>query len=171
MTRRPAPEEYNPHLLAEIELVPDGDIVSILRDQLAETVRILRGVGEDRAGYRYAEGKWSIRETVGHVIDAERIFIYRALSIARGDSLELPGFEEADYVRGADFDSLPLADLISELEAVRAASVAFFRNLDERGWSRIGKANGSPISVLALAYVVAGHELHHRKILKERYLV
>ena len=170
MTRRPAPDEYNPNLLAEIALVPDGDIVGIMRDQLAETVRILREMGESRAGYRYVEGKWSIKEVAGHVIDAERIFIYRALCIARGDSQDLPGFEEADYAREAGYDSLPLEEIISELETVRAGSVAFFRHLDDRAWNRIGTANGSRITVRALAYVVAGHELHHRKVLKERYL-
>jgi uncharacterized damage-inducible protein DinB len=167
---RPATSEYSPGLHAEVVLVPDGDVVAIMRDQVEETARIIREVPESRLGYRYAEGKWSMKEVLGHVIDAERIFIYRALAIARGDTLNLPGFEQADYVRGASFDEVPVDDLISELKTVRAASVAFFRNLDPGSWQKMGKANGSPVSVRALAYVVAGHELHHRKLLLERYL-
>ena len=170
MKARPQEGEFNPYYSKYIGLVPDGDIVKTLRQQLPETLSLLESIPEERAGYRYAEGKWSVKQLLAHLTDAERIFVYRALCIARGDTQPLPGFEEDEYVRGAAFDSLPLAKIIAEFETVRAATLSFFDNLDDAAWAKKGNANGSGVSVRAIAYILAGHERHHRQVLKDRYL-
>ena len=170
MNARPEEGEFNPYYGKYIDLVPEGDVVQTLRSQLSETLNTLKSIPEARAGFRYAAGKWSIKELVGHLSDAERLFVYRALCIGRGDTQSLPGFEEDEYVRGAAFDSLPLTRLVSEFETVRAATVSFFENLDDKSWARIGTANDNKISVRAIAYILAGHERHHRRVLQERYL-
>lgn len=170
MKARPEEGEFNPYYGKYIALVPDGDILETLGDQVIETLAMLEDIPESRAGYRYAEGKWSIKELLGHLTDAERIFVYRALAVARGDTQSLPGFEEDDYVRGASFDAVPLPKLIAEFGKVRSATISFFGNLDEGSWKKQGTANGSGISVRAIAYILAGHERHHRQVLKERYL-
>ena len=170
MKARPEEGEFNPYYAMYIGLVPDGDIVQTLRSQLPETVHLLKTVPEERAGFRYADRKWSIRELVGHLADAERVFAYRAMCIARGDTQPLPGFEEDDYVRGAAFDSLSLERIVREYEMVRAATLSFFDNLGDQAWTRTGTANGNGISVRAIAYILAGHERHHRQVLQERYL-
>lgn len=170
MKARPEEGEFNPYYGKYIGLVPDGDIISVLREQFAQTLTTLRAIPETRAGFRYAEGKWSMKELLGHLSDAERLFVYRALCIARGDTQPLPGFEEDEYVRGADFDSLPFAKIISEFETVRAATISFLENLQEEAWKRKGTANGSGVSVRAIAYILAGHERHHLQVLKDRYL-
>lgn len=170
MKARPEEGEFNPYYGKYIGLVPDGDIIGTIRDQTADTLATFKSIPEARAGFRYADGKWSIRELLGHVTDAERIFVYRALCIARGDSQSLPGFEEDSYVRAASFDSLPLARIVAEFETVRAATLSFFENLSAEAWARMGIANGSGVSVRAIAYILAGHERHHRQVLKDRYL-
>ncbi len=170
MHARPETGEFNPYYGMYIDLVPDGDIVANLEQQFSETMTTLRAIPEDHAGFRYADGKWSIKQLLGHLTDAERIFVFRALCIARGDTQSLPGFEEDEYVRGASFDSLPLSKIIAEFEVVRAATLAFFGNLDDAAWKKKGSANGNGISVRAIAYILAGHERHHRQVLKDRYL-
>jgi uncharacterized damage-inducible protein DinB len=167
---RPRDDEYVPYYDRYISLVPDGDIVEILRTQIAETLSLLRSIPEERASHRYAPGKWSIKEVVGHVSDAERIFAYRALRIARADATPLPGFDENAYVPAGNFESRTLASMANELEAVRRASIAFFETLDVDAAARRGTANNAEVSARALAYIVAGHERHHVNILKDRYL-
>lgn len=167
---RPEETEYLPYYGKYIAMVPDGDILAVLSRQLEETLSLLRGIPESEAGHRYGPGKWSIREVVGHMIDCERIFAYRALRFARGDQTPLSGFEENDYVRNATFDEVPLGSLAAELESVRGATLFLFQHLDGEAWKRAGVANGSPVSVRALVYIIAGHELHHRGILRDRYL-
>ena len=167
---RPDPSEYGAYYGRYINLVPEGPIVTVLRDQIAETLKLLRALPEARGNHRYAPGKWSIKEIVGHVTDGERVFSYRALRIGRGDETPLPGFEQDDYVKNGGFDSRPLGDLLDELETVRRATVQLLAPLDEAAMLRRGTASGFPVSVRALAYITAGHELHHRNILKERYL-
>ena len=142
----------------------------IMRVQLADTIALLRPLTEEQAAYRYAEGKWSIKQVIGHLADTERIFVYRALRIARGDQTPLPGFNENVYVDQGAFDDRPLQSVLAEFEATRAATAAFFQGLPEPAWARMGTANDYPISVRALAFIVAGHELHHRALLQERYL-
>lgn len=167
---RPEPDEHTPYYETYIRVVPGNDVLSALKDQVGESLALLRGVSEDRAGHRYAPDKWSVRELLGHVIDTERIFSYRALCFARNDSTPLPGYEQDDYIRNAAFDSCRLADLASEFAHVRQATLYLFRHLDTAAWLRRGLANDSPFSVRALAWILAGHELHHMRILRERYL-
>ena len=167
---RPAPDEYAPYYGRYIERVPDGDIVATLRDQVEETLRTFRAIPDARAGHRYAPDKWSIREVVGHLSDAERIFTYRALRMARGDETPLPGFDENAFVSRARLDDRSFAGLIDEYAAVRAASVALFDSLFPEEWTRRGIASDKGVSVRALAWISAGHEIHHLSILRERYL-
>jgi hypothetical protein len=167
---KPAKSEFLPYYDRYISLVPEGDVISTLAAQMNETQALLRSLPASVATYRYAPEKWSVNELVGHVIDSERIFAARALRFARNDSAPLPGFEQDDYVRNSTFDTYPLADLASELEAVRQSTIFLFRHMDEQAWTRRGVANNAEVSVRALAYIIAGHELHHREILRTRYL-
>ncbi len=169
MTERPTSCEYAPFYQAYIERVPEGDIVQILTRQLPETISFLRSL-EFRASHRYAEGKWSVKEVVGHLIDAERIFAYRALRLARADETALPGYDENAYMQTARFQSRDYGDLIDELNVVRQANLFLYRTFNETEWKRMGIADGKPVSVRALAYISAGHELHHLHILRSRYL-
>jgi uncharacterized damage-inducible protein DinB len=162
--------EYLPYYATYVAKVEPGDVLARLETQLADTVAVLDQIGEERAGYRYAPGKWSVREVVGHMVDTERVFAYRAMCAARGETAALPGFDENAWVAGADFDGRTLNSLMGELTAVRRATVALFRNLDEDALARRGVANGAPVTARALAWIIAGHELHHRAILAERYL-
>ena len=168
---RPAADEYNPYYESYVSLVPRGDVVETLRRQIGETVALLKGVSEERAGESYAPGKWSVKELVGHVADAERIFSYRALAIARGDTQPLPGMDQEVYARGANFNARTLQSVVAELEHVRAATLDLVGNLDAEAWARRGVANENEVSVRALAYMIAGHEAHHMKVLRERYLL
>lgn len=168
--KRPQPDEYAPFYANYIALVPEGDILETLKAQLHEMKALLGPIGEQRAEFRYAPDKWSIKEVLGHISDSERIFAYRALRIARGDQTHLPGFEQDDYVREGNFSKRKLAELLEEFIAVRCATSALLRSLEEQAWTRRGVANQKEISVRALAYITAGHERHHRRILEERYL-
>lgn len=167
---RPEETEYAPFYGRYVSLVPSGDILTTLSAQLDDALAFLRAIPASDGGSRYAPGKWSIKELVGHVIDAERIFAYRALCFARNDGAPLAGFEENEYVRQASFNDYPLGDLVDEFESVRKSTLFFFRHLDAEAWMRRGVASESEVSVRALAYIIAGHELHHRGILRDRYL-
>ena len=167
---RPAASEYNPYYDRYISLVPEGDVTSTLATQIGETLTLIRALPDSAATYRYAPDKWSVSEVVGHIIDTERIFAGRALRFARNDPAPLPGMEQDDYVRNATFDSYPLSELASELEAVRQSTLFLFKHMDEQAWTRRGVANNNEVSVRALAYIIAGHELHHREVLQTRYL-
>jgi uncharacterized damage-inducible protein DinB len=167
---RPPADEYAPYYGTYISKVPDGDVFALLSNQLADTLTLIRSLPESRGGHRYAPGKWSIKEVMGHVIDAERIFSYRALRIGRGDATPLPGFEQNDYVPAGAFDRRTLRDLADELSAVRQATIALFRHLDAEALARRGTASGNPFTPRALAYVIVGHERHHVDILKTKYL-
>jgi uncharacterized damage-inducible protein DinB len=167
---RPGKDEYAAYYEKYTSLVPEGDVVETLARQSQETLALLRSVPEDRAGSRYEPGKWSVKEVVGHILDAERIFAYRALRFARGDRTELPGFEQDGYIEAADFDARTLADLAEEFESVRRSTLKLFGNLSAEAWLRRGTASNSEVSVRALAHIIAGHELHHVNILKTRYL-
>lgn len=167
---RPASDEYAPYYETYVALVPAGDIVETLERQSADTLALLRSVPEDRAGSSYEPGKWSVKELVGHVVDSERVFSYRALRFARGDRTPLPGYEQDDYVRAAGFDARTLSSIAEEFARVRAATVALLRTFEEDAWARRGTANDKEVSVRALAHILAGHELHHINILRERYL-
>lgn len=169
-SRRPAADEHAPYYVRYIGLVPDGDIVRTLEAQLPQMLALLSGVTDEQGNHRYAPGKWSVKESIGHVIDAERVFSYRALVAARGDSVSLPGFEQDDYVKSGAFDSRSLRSLVHELEVVRRSSIALFASLSAEAWDRRVVASGNPVSARALAWIIAGHELHHRQVLREKYL-
>lgn len=165
---RPAPDEFAPYYGRYIDLVKD-DILGALRENGEETRRLLASLPDTKADFRYAPEKWSVKEVVGHMTDAERIFTYRALRFARADETPLPGFDENSFVEESRFSQRSLSNLLDEFGTVRAASIAFFENLDEAAWNQAGVANDVRMSVRAIAFAIAGHELHHRKILVERY--
>lgn len=168
--RRPEESEYAPEFKRYIALVPETDIVAALEKQGAETQQLIASLDDNRAAYRYAPEKWSIKGVLGHVADGEKIFGYRFLAIARGEQQSLPGFEENDYANNANFDSWPLADLAESLAIVRRANVLTMKNLSDGDWHRRGLANGKEITPLALAFGILGHERHHLGVLRERYL-
>ena len=167
---KPEPTEYAPYYEKYVSLVPAGDIAATLAAQLDTTLTLWRSVPEELGTHAYAPGKWSIKEMMGHVIDTERIMAYRALRIARGDKTALPGFEQDDFVANTDWSARTIADLADEFEAVRKSNLILFRNLTDAAWKQIGTASDNPISARALAYIIAGHELYHQEILRERYL-
>lgn len=166
---RPQPSEYAPYYGGYVSQVPDGDIVEALRAQLPATLALIREQGEAVGGRRYAEGKWSVREVLGHVVDTERIFTYRALRFARGDETELASFDENAFIANGFLDQRTLASLCEEFEAVRGATLQLFGSMNSVEWGRSGIASRNRMSVRALAWVTAGHELHHRHILQSRY--
>ena len=168
---RPPRSEYDPYYQRYISLVPEEDVLIALDQQLSETMILLRGLSEQHGAFRYESGKWSVKEVLGHLIDTERVMSYRALRIARGDRTPIEGFEQDDYVRNGPFAKIALAELIEDYIAVRRATLTLLRNLDEQAWARRGIANKNEVSVRALAYLTAGHELHHRRILEEKYFV
>jgi hypothetical protein len=169
-TQAPAVDEYPQAYADYVGRVASGaDILDVLARQLEETSGRLAGIPEERGGFRYAPAKWSVKELVGHLSDTERIMVYRALRFARGDAAPLAGFDEKAYVPEAGADGRSLASLVGEWVAVRQASLAFFQGLPPGTWGRRGVANANPITVRALAYVVAGHEHHHLEMLRTRY--
>jgi uncharacterized damage-inducible protein DinB len=168
---RPQPGEYAPYYDRYIALVPGEDILTTLDQQRRQTMLLLSGRNEEDGNFRYAPEKWSAKEVLGHVCDSERVFAYRALRFSRGDSTPLAGFEQDDYVRNGPFANRSLEDLIEEFIAVRRATLSLLRNLDEVAWMRRGVANKNEVTVRALAYIIAGHELHHRRILQEKYFL
>ena len=167
---RPEPSEIAESYRGYVALVPEGDVFATLERGLQETLELVGSFGEERGNHRYAPGKWSVKEVLGHLIDGERILSYRALRIARGDPTPLPGYEQDDYVASGAFDRRTLADLASELALVRASTLALFRSIEAEAWERKGTANGVPFVARALPWIVAGHELHHRTVLRERYI-
>ncbi len=166
---RPDLGEYNSYYQKYIDLVPPGDVLELLRQQLDDLPAWLGHLTEDEAAHRYAPGKWSIREMVGHLSDTERIFGYRALRISRNDATPLAGFDENAYVEQANAEQRTLEDLLHEWQDVRRASISLFRGMSEAMFARVGTANNAPISVRALVYITAGHLRHHVVILRERY--
>jgi hypothetical protein len=165
---RPKAGEYNPYYDRYISLIPGNDIIATLAAELPKTVALLSSRSAD-PDLRYAPGKWSVKEALGHIIDTERIMAYRALRIARNDRTPIEGYEQDDYVKNGPYAALHLSNLVEEFKTVRAATLSLFRNLRPEDWTRAGIANKNEITVRALAYVIAGHELHHRQILEERY--
>jgi len=170
MTQRPQQGEYAVSYGKYIDLVPSGDFLQILQDQRRELIGLLSPLTEEQGEFRYAPGKWSIKEVLGHITDAERIFAYRLLRIARGDQTPLPGFEQDDYIRNGNFAARKLTDLLEEFSAVRESTLCLIRTLDHDAWHRRGVANEKEITVFALAFIIAGHERHHRIILEKQYL-
>jgi len=166
---RPQASEYAPYYEKYVALVPDGAIVETREAQLREMKLLLGTLSEQGAEFRYAAGKWPVKEALGHITDTERILAYRRLRIARGDQTPLAGFEQDDYVKTGNFSAQPLAELLEEFAAVRRATIALVKSLDEAAWLRRGLANQKEISVRAQAFIIAGHERHRRVMLQERH--
>jgi hypothetical protein len=166
---RPEPGEYAPYYDRYISLVPGADILATLDSQRRQMVLLLSGRDEADGDFRYASDKWNAKQVLGHVCDTERIFAYRALRFARADRTPVEGFEQDDYVRNGPFEHAPMSEIIEDYIAVRRATLSLLRNLDQAAWLRRGVANENEVSVRALAYTIAGHELHHRRILEEKY--
>ncbi|HVG25365.1 MAG TPA: DinB family protein [Thermoanaerobaculia bacterium] len=168
---RPMPTDYAAPHASYVDLVAEEDILSAMEQQSSATQKLLASLDEARVAHRYAEGKWSIKEVIGHMVDAERIIGYRALAVARGDTQPLPGFDEQQYVANAGFDAWKLGDLSEEYALVRRSNIVFFKNLHPDAWDRRGTANEHPVSVRGLAYVIVGHERHHLNVLRDRYKI
>jgi uncharacterized damage-inducible protein DinB len=168
MTGRPEPGEYAPYAADDIAFVPGDDAIEALRACARETAALFGALPERRIVY--APGKWTLKEVLGHLIDDERIFAYRALCVARADARPLPGFEENDYVAAASFESRTFASLLREFTLVRESTLAFFESLTPEEWLRRGMVNGYEATVRGLAFHIAGHELHHLRVVRERYL-
>jgi len=168
-TPRPDPSEFAPYYATYVSLVPDGDIAERLAAQLEESVAQLGSVPAQRERYRYAEGKWSIREALGHVIETERMFIGRALWIARTPGIELPGMDQDAWIVTGEHDERTLASHLEEWRAVRASTLALLEGLPASALARRGVASGVTFSVRAFFWIVAGHELHHRALFRDRY--
>jgi hypothetical protein len=168
MMTRPEATEYNPYYAKYTQLVPEDDLLGAMRSEITRTIAFLRQVPESEAGRLHAPYTWTIRQVVGHLIDCERVFGYRALRFARGDATPLPGFDENPYAVAGEFDRLHLADLADEYEAVRRSHVLLFSHLPEAAWLRRGVANNSEITVRALAWILVGHERHHMAIVRQR---
>jgi hypothetical protein len=167
---RPASNEYAEHFGNYIGQVPDGDLVQTLERHGKEFVEFLRKIPESKGDFSYGAGKWSIKEVIGHISDGERVFAYRAMRIARGDTIPLPGFDENAWVPLSGAKDRTLADLIDEFQTVRAGSLSLFRHLSPEAIARRGTASNREVTVRAIAWIVAGHAMHHQKILRERYL-
>ena len=167
---RPQTGDYALYYGKYIALVPGGDFLDILESQLRDTKTLLSPLTDSQGDFRYAPGKWSIKETLGHVNDAERIFSYRLLRIARGDKAPLPGFEQDDYVKAGNFAARKLSDLLEEFASIRQATIALVCSLDTAAWLRRGVASQNEVTALALAFIIAGHERHHWMILQDRYV-
>lgn len=165
---RPNADEYSPYFSAYVQCVPDGDVLALLEEQTDDVRELAAVIGEVRAGAPYAPGKWSVKDVFLHIADTERVMAYRALRVARADVTPLASFDQDDYVRVGAANHRSLADILGELQAVRAATIALFRGLDAEALARLGVASGKPVSARALAFIIAGHERHHLRVLREQ---
>jgi hypothetical protein len=167
---RPLPGEYPEAYAPYIAAADEGDISASLQSQMGEVTALFAGLSEAQGGFRYAPGKWSLKDLLQHLSDAERIFAYRCLRIGRGDATPLPGFDEETYAVAAKADAHPVADLLADWRAARSASLALFRSLPEAAWDHQGTTNGRAITVRCLPFICAGHTAHHLAVIRERYL-
>ena len=167
---RPGPDEYDPAFAGYVAHLDETElVVEVLKDQVEGVSRRFGDLEESRGDYRYAPGKWSLKELIGHLSDTERVFAYRALRIGRGDDTALVGFDDQSYVPQLKAEDRSLADVVEEWLAVRTATLALFRGFPQQAWPRRGSASGHPISVRALAFVIAGHTRHHLQVVDARY--
>lgn len=167
---RPESNEYDRYYERYVSLVEETDIVAAMQNQLREIEKLFAEITEEKSLHAYAEGKWTIKELIGHLTDGERIFAYRALRISRADRTPMEGFEQNGYIENANFNRMKLIDLTEELVLSRKANLMLFENLTDEAWTRTGTASDAPVSVRALAYIMVGHIRHHLNILRERYL-
>jgi hypothetical protein len=167
---RPEIGEYSPYYMQYIKLLPDGDILEILERQGVETFKFFNKFSENNAMYRYDVDKWCIKEILLHLIDTERVFTYRALRISRGDTMPLPSYNQDEFIRNSNVLQRLIGDLAVEYQSVRNASLTLFRSLDEEMTLRVGTASGNMLTVRTIPCIIAGHELHHLKIVREKYV-
>lgn len=168
---RPGKTEYDPYYVTYVSLVPETDVVAALAAQTTEMQDVFAFLPEEKGAFAYAEGKWTLKELLGHLIDGERVFAYRVHRISRGDKTSIEGFEQDHYIEHAHSNDRSFADLLEEFNLLRRANLLMFENLRDDDWARTGTASGVPVSVRALAYIMVGHVRHHMRILRERYLV
>jgi hypothetical protein len=168
---KPAASEYVASAEQYIGLVQDGSLTEVLRSQADDVHALLSGLTNEQAGYRYAEGKWSLRTVVGHVADLERVWQYRLLRIARGDAPAFTGYDRDAFAANAPHDGLPMVEVLQDFLAVRESTVSLIAHLGTDALLRQGEFNGHPLSVRAAAYIIAGHERHHMNVIREKYLV
>jgi uncharacterized damage-inducible protein DinB len=166
---RPEAGEYASYYEKYVSKVEGTDLLATLDEQRRKTLLLLSCRSEGEGEIRYAPGKWNVKEVLGHICDAERVFAYRALRISRNDATPLASFDENEFVKNGPFARVTLSELIEDYIAVRRATLTLLRNLDEAAWLRRGTASDNPVTVRGLAYIIAGHELHHRRILEEKY--
>lgn len=169
LSMQPAADEYHEFYGGYVKRVPAGNILEIMASQINDTLGLLSRLTEAQTGYKPGPAEWSVKEVVGHMIDTERIFAYRALRFSRNDKTAIPGFDQDEYVKGTTFDTYPIADLIEEFKLVRQTSLLLFKPLTPEMWTRRGTASGWEMSVRALAYCIAGHERHHLESLRTSY--
>lgn len=170
MLHKPEAKEYRPYFGKYIDLIPEGDVPLFLKEQMEQTLERFCSLTEEQGNYRYAPGKWSVKQVVGHIADTERVMSYRLLRIARGDVTPLAGFDEDLFANHAPFERMSLNEVLDELAAVRQATLALVRPLQPEAWERIGLLDGHETSARALAYILAGHGQHHRNVIEQRYL-
>ena len=169
LTTAPETGEYAPYYGRYISLVSTSNLLDTLKQQARQTHELFARCSEGDANFSYAPGKWTVKEALGHMIDTERIMAYRALRIARNDKTPMAGFEQDDYVKYSSFGERTLGDLLEEFSAVRTATLSLLRGFSGQAWTRSGTASGNPVTVRALAYIIAGHELHHQNVFREKY--
>ncbi len=168
---RPKSGDYTPYYDNYISKVEGNDALKVLEEQLSNTFKFFSSIPETKGNFSYAEGKWTIKEVIGHIIDTERVFAYRAMCIARGEKKYLPSFEQDDYIKEGGFNDRKISDLAEEFRKVREANLALFKSFNETAINRRGVASEKEITVNALLFIIAGHEKHHLEILKSRYLI
>lgn len=168
--KHPHKEEYATYYHTYVDKVPNGDIIKILQKQIDQIKKLLKNVSKKKSLFRYSPDKWSVREILGHIIDTERVFAYRALRFARNDQNDLPGFDENEYVRQSNYNEIKLKELVDEFCALRKSNIIMFKNFSDEVSLRRGSANGNSFTVRAMPYIMAGHVNHHLGIIKDKYL-
>jgi len=168
--KKPSPNEVGEWYHGYINRVEDGTVMSVLRQQELSFIPFILSIPSEKGDFKYADGKWSVKEIISHLIDTERVFCYRGLALSRGEPNPIPGFDQDIYVANSNADSRSLDDLAAEFMAVRKASLAFYKSVDEKGAEKSGVVSGNAMSVRATAYIIAGHLIHHKEVLQEKYL-
>jgi hypothetical protein len=170
MPQRPLASEYPEYYKPYVNLVPEGDLLTLLKETLVKTIELFESLSEEDVLFRYADNKWSIKEVLGHMADTERIMSYRLLRVGRGDQTALAGFDENDYVEGSQINKLPIRNILEDFIAIRKSTLTLIQNMPDGAWTNIGFANNNEVSARAIGYIIAGHTLHHFNIITERYL-
>ncbi|MGJ7911871.1 DinB family protein [Neobacillus sp. LXY-1] len=170
MLQRPNENEYPEYYVPYVNLVRDGDLITILKENRSQVSELFHSLSDEDGQYRYAQGKWSIKEVLGHMSDTERVMSYRLLRIGRGDQTPLAGFNEEYFVNGSQVNDFPIKSILNEFISVRTATISLIENMPKSVWENVGNANNLPVTARAVAYILAGHEIHHRNIITEKYL-